>query len=66
MHNVKELEEAVSSLPDEQYSQFRRWFLNQDWEKWDREIEKDSREGKLEFLIQEAIEAKKNKKLKDF
>lgn len=50
MHNVKELEEAVSSLPEEQYSQFRRWFLNQDWEKWDREIEKDSRDGKLDFL----------------
>jgi hypothetical protein len=39
--------------------QFRRWFLDRDWEKWDCEIETDSENGKLDFLLQEAAEAKK-------
>lgn len=30
------------------------------WKKWDREIEADAASGKLDFLIQEAVETKKN------
>ena len=65
MTKVEELETAISSLPEEEYSQFRRWFLDRDWEKWDREIEADAESGKLDFLLREAVEAKKNNQLKD-
>ena len=65
MTRIEELERAVTSLPEEEYSQFRRWFLDRDWEKWDREIEADAASGKLDFLRQEAAEAKKNNQLKD-
>jgi hypothetical protein len=50
MTKVEQLEMAVTSLPEEEYVQFRRWFLERDWEKWDREIEADSMAGKLDFL----------------
>jgi hypothetical protein len=60
MTKIEELEIAVTSLPAEEYSQFRRWFFDCDWEKWDREIEADAESGKLDFLLQEAAEAKKN------
>ena len=65
MTKIEELELEVSSLPEEEYSQFRRWFLDRDWEKWDREIEADAENGKLDFLRAEAAEAKKNDQLKD-
>lgn len=65
MMNVQELEKVVSSLPIRKYKQFRRWFLEQDWKKWDRQIEEDSRDGRLEFLFKEANEAKKKNKLRD-
>ena len=65
MTKIEELEMAVTLLPEEEYSQFRRWFLDRDWEKWDREIEADAGSGKLAFLVQEAAEAKKNNQLKD-
>ncbi|MEW6265365.1 MAG: hypothetical protein AB1641_19990 [Thermodesulfobacteriota bacterium] len=65
MTRVEELEAAVASLPREEYSQFRRWFLDRDWEKWDQEIEEDAKAGRLDFLIREAAEAKKVKKLRD-
>jgi hypothetical protein len=65
MMKLEELEMAVDSLPQEEYREFRRWFLEKDWEKWDREIEDDSIGGKLDFLVKGAIEAKKNGRLKD-
>ena len=57
MTRLEELELAIQSLPENEYSQFRRWFLERDWEKWDREIEADSTSGKLDFLVKEAQDA---------
>jgi hypothetical protein len=65
MTRIEKLKTAVRSLPEDEYRQFRHWFLDNDWEKWDREIEADSRSGKLAFLMQEAAEAKKNNQLKN-
>jgi hypothetical protein len=65
MTRIEELEMAITSLPEEEYCQLRRWFLDRDWEKWDREIEADSEGGKLDFLLREAAEAKKSNRLKD-
>jgi hypothetical protein len=65
MITVEELEMAVDALTHEEYSRFRRWFLDRDWEKWDREIEEDAAAGRLDFLAHEADEAKNLKKLRD-
>ena len=65
MTKIEELETAVTALPEEDYAQFRRWFLNRDWQKWDQEIEADSESGKLDFLLREAADAKKDNRLKD-
>jgi hypothetical protein len=65
MANLEELERTTDSLPEEDYRQFHHWFLEKDWERWDREIAEDSRAGKLDFLIKEALEAKKEKRLRD-
>ena len=66
MGNLKEIEIAVEALPEKEYCQFRQWFFEQDWEKWDRQIETDSATGKLDFLIQEAQEAKNSGNLQGF
>jgi hypothetical protein len=63
MTKVEELERVVASLAVEEYDEFRRWFLESDWGKWDKQIEEDSRAGTLDFLITEALEAKKGRKL---
>jgi hypothetical protein len=65
MTTVEEIESAITSLPDADYSELRRWFLERDWEKWDRQIETDVEGGKLDFLRQEAADAKRNNRLKD-
>jgi hypothetical protein len=65
MTKVEELERAVASLTEEEYREFRRWFLERDGEQWDRQIEADSRAGTLDFLVREALEAKKQGKLEE-
>jgi hypothetical protein len=65
MSKLEELERAVSALTAEEYREFRQWFLERDWEQWDQQIEEDSRAGKLDFLIREALEAKQQGKLQE-
>ena len=59
MSNITKIQQAILSLPEADYLQLRHWFNELDWEKWDRQIEEDSESGKLDFLIDEAFEAKK-------
>jgi len=65
MSKVEELEKAIDALPEEEYIQLRNWFSEKDWKKWDRQIKADSQSGKLDFLVQEAFEAKKKNKLRE-
>jgi hypothetical protein len=63
MTKLEELERAIDNLPEEEYRRLRRWFMEKDWERWDRQIAEDSRAGKLDFLVKEALDAKKGKGL---
>ena len=65
MSSITEIQQAILSLPEADYLQLRNWFNELDWEKWDRQIKTDSENGKLDFLITEASEAKEKGKLKD-
>ena len=65
MTRVEELELAVAALPETEYDQFRCWFLERDWDKWDRQIEADAQAGKLDFLIQEALQGKRENRLRE-
>ena len=56
MSAVDEIKVAIEALPEEGYIQLREWFLEKDWERWDRQIEVHSGLGKLDFLIREALE----------
>jgi len=65
MTKLDELERVIGNLPEEEYRQFRRWFLEKDRERWDRQIAEDSRAGKLDFLVREALDPKNEKGLMD-
>ena len=55
-----ELETAVEQLSEPDYDKLCCWFLERDWQAWDREIETDSASGKLDFLVGEAKDAKRS------
>lgn len=54
MTKITEIQQAIMDLPESEYLELRQWFSELDWKKWDRQIEADSKDGKLDFLISEA------------
>jgi hypothetical protein len=65
MSTVNEIKAAIEALREEEYAQLRQWFSERDWEKWDKQLEADSESGRLDFLIQEALDEKARGSLKD-
>ena len=55
MTTVSELQEAILGLSEDDYSELRRWLLDQDWERWEQEFDEDVRAGKLDALASEAL-----------
>jgi hypothetical protein len=56
MGSVKEIEDAVTRLPEAELALFRAWFAEFDADAWDCQIEKDAAAGRLDALADEAIE----------
>jgi hypothetical protein len=56
MSRVKELEKEIEKLPPEELAQIRDWILERDWNAWDRQIEKDSANGRLDKLFKKSLE----------
>jgi hypothetical protein len=54
--SLQELEKAVAILSPEELREFRAWFADFDMAQWDRQIEQDSNAGKLNHLINKALE----------
>jgi len=63
MLTITEIEQAVISLPKNQINEFRKWFYEYDNDIWDEIIEKDAESGKLDFLMDKALENYKSGKI---
>jgi hypothetical protein len=55
MSTIQQLEQAVRRLPPNDLVAFRTWFAEFDAEVWDRQIEDDVSEGRLDDLMEEAL-----------
>ena len=64
-HRLVDLEAAVEQLDPEEYSLFRNWFLEYDWNVWDRRIAADAAAGRIDFLAREARDEKASGRLRD-
>ena len=64
MSRVDAIKKAIETLPAEDYARLRKWFSEKDWRKWDKQIAADSRAGRLDFLVKEALGAKSKGKLR--
>ena len=65
MASIEEIKSAIETLSPSEFVRLRNWLLEKDWHDWDRQIDADSKAGKLDFLIDEAAEEKANGTLKD-
>ncbi|MBV5272677.1 MAG: hypothetical protein JZU52_03205 [Lamprocystis purpurea] len=65
MKTFEELKSEIEALPHREYMKLSHWLSERDWQSWDEEIERDSDAGKLDFLIEEALEEKRAGNLGD-
>jgi len=65
MSKVKNIEQEVRELTPSELAAFRTWFLQFDGNVWDRQIEADLGEGKLDKLANEALAAHRAGKSKE-
>jgi hypothetical protein len=57
MTKVEKLEREIRELNQAELIAFREWFHEFVSEKWDHQIEKDARSGRLDKLAEKSIEA---------
>jgi len=65
MPTVEEILSSIETLSREEFARLREWFYERDWARWDREIEENSKSGKLDFLVKEALVEKADGRLKE-
>ena len=54
---LNDLENAVTGLSSDELARFRAWFVEFDADAWDRQLEEDAKNGRLDALADEAIRA---------
>ena len=55
MSELEELENRIRNLSPEELAKFRAWFVEFDHALWDRQIQSDSKSGRLDRLVNEAL-----------
>ena len=58
MSKIDELKADIERLSSQELAELLRWLSEKEWESWDKEIEADSRAGRLDLLMREAREEK--------
>jgi hypothetical protein len=65
MTQIQAIQAEIESLSREDFVRLREWIVERDWQIWDRQIERDSTEGKLDFLREEVDAAKQEGELRE-
>lgn len=54
MTKLQAIEEQIRQLSPRELAELREWLMEHDWAEWDRQIERDSANGKLDELFAKA------------
>ena len=65
MTQIEAIQAEIESLSSEDFARLREWIVERDWQNWDRQIERDSAAGKLDFLREEVQAAKQQGELRE-
>lgn len=65
MTNLEQIKRQVKQLNPADFAEFRKWFLEYDQLRWDKQLEADSNAGKLDFLIKVALTAHEARSTRD-
>ena len=64
MSTVVEIQEAIARLNENERGELRLWLNAYEEDEWDRQITADADTGKLDFMREEAVTAKRNGRLR--
>jgi hypothetical protein len=56
MIEIELLEQQITELDDASFSKLREWFVEYDQTRWEKKLEADSNAGKLDLLINSALD----------
>ncbi len=59
------MQSAMALLAPAEHARLREWFIERDWEQWDKQIEADAQSDKLDFMIAEAMAETTQGQLRD-
>jgi hypothetical protein len=51
--SLTEIEEAIATLPSEEFEKLARWIAERREDAWDRQFEADVKAGRLDFAAQQ-------------
>lgn len=63
MTQIETIQAEIASLSSEDFARLREWIAERDWQSWDKQIERDAADGKLDFLREEARAANEHDEL---
>jgi len=55
MTKIEDIAKAVAELPSDQLQRFRAWFAEFEAARFDQEIERDAKAGRLDRLAEQAL-----------
>ena len=65
MKQVEQIQADIEALSQNDFVRLREWLAEKDWLLWDEQLEADAADGKLDFLVEEAMQAKSQGQLQD-
>lgn len=65
MPTVPEIKQSILNLSEAEYGEIIEWLYEREEAEWDRQIESDAADGKLDILREQALAAKQNSTLID-
>jgi hypothetical protein len=65
MMQVEQLQREIEALPPKEFMRLWQWLAEKEWDRWDQQLAVDVAAGRLDFLLEEALSAKTQGKLRD-
>lgn len=63
MSKLQLIQAEIETLTSDDFTYLKNWINELDAQQWEKQIEQDSNDGKLDFLIEEALLEKSKNKL---
>ncbi len=65
MSQIELLEQQIAELDEDSLRKLREWFIEFDQARWDKKLAADSSAGRLDFLVNAALDEHRSEQTRD-